>query len=160
MKLNRSLLKAIVVVALAVCTWIFMGSCASMGDKKEAAAEKEVQEQSEEQAAETEATGAGVSEVQHKPGSSTGASEQKSGVPTKTASAKGGLFKNSAASIKEALNSIIPGTLPELNWNRVATIVGGLLSMALIYGLAFTLARLPARRGGATSRKVQSQPSR
>jgi hypothetical protein len=58
-------------------------------------------------------------------------------------------FKRYAAHAKQALERVLPASLPELNWDRIATIVTGILLISMIYGLAFGLGRLPARRRAA-----------
>jgi hypothetical protein len=92
--------------------------------------------------------------VQQTPAAYTGGSGDRaivSGTGTNTGEA---IFPRVAASLFETLDRIVPGTLSELNWNRIATVVVGLLFIAMIYGLAFALGRLPARRRAAASRRA------
>ena len=152
MKPNQSRMITILVVALVVYTGLLLSGCASIGDEKEAGAEMESSGKTEQQSAAGEEAGGSPPELRTESVANTAGSGEKHRVSDDSVDAGGERSTNSAAYLLEALERILPGTLPELNWNRIATVVVGLLIIAMIYGLAFALGRLPARRRSAAGR--------
>ncbi|UCF97610.1 MAG: hypothetical protein JSV89_20925 [Spirochaetaceae bacterium] len=152
MKLNRFIMIAILTVVLAICTGILLSGCASIGDGKDAEPKQETSRQIDNRStAPTQASGSNPA-VQKKPVVYTGGSGEKPHVQAANPSADKEKFMLNATYLKQALDRILPATLPEMNWNRVATVLAGILVISMIYGLAFGLGRLPARRRGAGRR--------
>jgi len=139
-------------VVLAIFIGFLLCSCATTGDGKVAEPDTEAPGQGENQSAAVAEASSGNPEASEEPVVETAGSGEQSQV------AKAGLdsgedpVRQSAAYILQALERILPGKMPELNWNRIATVVVGLLFMAMIYGLAFALGRLPARRRSVAAR--------
>jgi hypothetical protein len=157
MKLKQSLTFTALMIVLATCTIILFSGCASMGKGKDTEPDTETAGQIDKQSTAAEQTGGRSPEVEKQPVAYTGGSAQKQHVQDAGIKAEEDGFQQYAASIKQALDRILPGTLSELNWNRIATILVGLLMLFMIYGLAFTLGRLPARKRGAASPRVGGQ---
>jgi uncharacterized protein YceK len=149
MKLNRSLMMTILIVVLAICTGVLLSGCASTGDGKDADPEMESPERIDTRSTAVEQTSASSPEVRTEPVVSTGGSNEAPHVQKASLKADTDGFKYNAAYLKQALDRILPVTLPQMNWNRIATVLVGMLFILMIYGLAFGLARLPARRRGA-----------
>jgi hypothetical protein len=144
----------VTMLALALCAGICLIGCASIDKRKDADPETETSGKVEQQRTAGNETSGSSPEVQQTPAAYTGGSGDRaivSGTGTNTGEA---IFPRVAASLFETLDRIVPGTLSELNWNRIATVVVGLLFIAMIYGLAFALGRLPARRRAAASRRA------
>jgi uncharacterized protein YceK len=149
MKLNRSLMITILIVVLAICTGILLSGCASIGDGKDAGPKQESSERSGKQSTSVAEASGSSPEVRKDPVVNTSGSGEKAHFQTVGFNADKGMFEHNAAYLKRALDRIRSTTLPDLNWNRIATVLVGLLFISMIYGLAFGLARLPARRRGA-----------
>lgn len=155
MKLNRSLMITVPLVVLAICTGILLSSCASIGDGKDAGPEEESPQRIDNQTTALKESSGSSSEVRKDPvvnTVNTSGSVEKPHAQEASLNADKGVFKNNAMYLKQALDRIFPGTLPELNWNRIGTVLAGLLVISMIYGLAFGLGRLPLRRRGVGRR--------
>ena len=154
MKPKRSLTITVLIVMLAIITGVVLNGCASIGKGKDADPQIESQGPMENQSAAVEQTGATspgarTETVAFKsPAANTGSSNEAANAQARKAGSgtdeEG--FRLNAAYLKQALERILPEKLPELNWTRIATILVGVLFILMIYGLAFGLARLPARR--------------
>jgi uncharacterized protein YceK len=142
----------IFMVALAICTGILMSGCASIGDGKDAGTELESPGRIDNQTTALEETSGSSPEVRKEPVVYTGGSVEKPHVQETSLEAGEDMSKHYASYLKQALDRILPTTLPEMNWNRIATVLAGILMLSMIYGLAFGLARLPLRRPGASRR--------
>lgn len=149
MKLNRSLRIIFLTVVLVLCTGILLNGCASVGKGKEAGPNQESSSQTGNKGTSAAEAGGSSSEAQKNPIVNTGGSGEKGSVQTAGLTADKGIFQRNAAFLKQAMDRIRSTKLPDMNWNRIATVAVGLLMMLMIYGLAFGLARLPARRRGA-----------
>ena len=149
MKHNRSKIATILVIVLVICTGILLNGCASTGGGKNAESKQEptVRSDSENTAA-TEASGSSP-EVQKVHVVNTGFSGEKPPVQAADIDSGKDRFKDYSAYLGEVLERILPASLPDINWNRIATVLTGMLMISMIYGLAFGLARLPLRRQGA-----------
>jgi hypothetical protein len=152
MKLNRSLTVIVLLVVLAACTSVLISGCATTGDGKDAEPETESLGQVDKQSTAAERTSGSNPEVKKQPVAYAGGSEQKQHVQDASIPAEGVGYQQYAASVRQALDRILPEALSGLNWNRIITILVGLLMLSMIYGLAFALGRLPARRRGVGSR--------
>jgi hypothetical protein len=152
MKLNRYRITTIPMVVLAIFIGVLLCSCATTGDGKVAEPDTESPDQTENQSAAVEEASGTNPETLENPVVNTAGSGDTP--PVSKASPKNGEdgIRHSAAYLLQALERILPGPLPDLNWNRFTTVVVGLLIIAMIYGLAFALGRLPARRRGVASR--------
>lgn len=149
MKLNRSLRNTYLTVVLAVCAGILLSGCASIGNGKEAGPNQESSPRIDKQGTSVTEVSGSSSEARKDPVVNTGGSGEKAPVQTAGLTTDKGIIEQNTAFLKQALDRIRSTKLPDLNWNRIATVVVGLLMMLMIYGLAFGLARLPARRRGA-----------
>jgi len=149
MKLNRSLRIIFLAAVIAVCTGILLNGCASIGKGKEDGPSQESSSRVDKQGTSVAEAGGSSSEARKDPVVNTAASGEKAAVQTAGLATDKGIFEQNAAFLKQALERIRSTKLPDLNWNRIATVAVGLLMMLMIYGLAFGLARLPARRRGA-----------
>ncbi len=152
MRLNRSLIVPILVVVIVICAGILLSGCASVADGKDAGAKRESSPGSDNRRTAAKEAGGSSAEVARKPVSYTGGSGEKQRAQAANLKAGKGTFTRNAGYIKQALDRILPATLPEVNWNRIATILTGILVMLMIYGLAFGLGRLSARRRGVGRR--------
>ena len=152
MKLNRSLMITILMVALAICTGILMSGCASIGDGKDAGPEMESPRRIDKLSTALKETSGSSPEVRKEPVVNTGGSVEKPQVQAANLNAGEDMSMHYASYLKQALDRILPTTLPEMNWNRITTVLAGILMLSMIYGLAFGLARLPLRRRGAGRR--------
>ncbi len=152
MKPNRSRITTIPMVILAIFMGVLLCSCATTGDGKVAEPDAESPDQIENQSAAVEEASSNNPETLENPVVNTAGSGDTP--PVQATSLKDGedVIRHSPAYLLQALERILPGPLPELNWNRFTTVVVGLLMIAMIYGLAFALGRLPARRRGVASR--------
>jgi hypothetical protein len=157
MKLNRSSMIAFLVVVPALCTAILLSGCASTGRGKDTAPEQESSQQVEEEssAVETESTAVAEAEdsspeVRQEPVVYTGGAEEKPQAREAAPVSGEDRFQQYATSIKEALDRLLPGVVPEMNWNRIATVLVGMLVLLMIYGLAFWLGRRPLRSRGTS----------
>jgi hypothetical protein len=121
-------------------------SCATTGDGKATEPDTEATEQSENRSTAADQSGGSIPVAETEPAAHGGGSAQKRGVQETGITGKDFGFQQFTASVKQALERFLPEKMPEWNWNRIATIAVGLLFMAMIYGLAFALGRLPARR--------------
>jgi len=146
----------ILMVVLAICTGILLSGCASIGDGKDAGPEMESPQRIDKlNTAPKETSGSCPAEVPKEPVVNTGGSGEDPPVQEASLKADEDMFKHNAAYLKQALGRIFSTTLPEMNWNRIATVLAGILMISMIYGLAFWLGRLPhrgrgdSRRGGA-----------
>lgn len=149
MKQNRSVMITILVIVLVICTGILLNGCASTGGGKDAEPKQEPAGRSDNRnTAATEASGSSP-EVQKVHAVNTGVSGEKPPVQAANIDAGKDRFKDYAAYLGEVLERILPGSLSDMNWNRIATILTGMLMIFMIYGLAFGLGRLPLRRQGA-----------
>ena len=155
MKLNRYLMITMVMVVLAICT--LLSGCASTGKRKEAGAKQESSRQIDNQSTAVEEEIGSSPEVRKEPVVKTGVSGEKPQIQAANLNAGNNIFKHNAMYLKQALDRILPTTLPELNWNRIATVLAGILVILMIYGLAFGLARLPLRGQGAGRRGGSGQ---
>jgi uncharacterized protein YceK len=157
MKVNRSLTLIVLLVVVAMCIGILLSGCASMGKGKDAGPEAESSGQTGKQSAAAQQTSGISPEVRKEPVAYKGGSErQEYGQGAGITAEKDG-FKHYAASVKQALDRILPEKLTELNWNRIGTVLVGLLVLSMIYGLGFALGRLPARKKGAVRRSGAPQ---
>jgi hypothetical protein len=152
MKLKRSLMITILMVVLAICTGILLSGCASIGDGKDAGPKQESPPRIDNQSTSVAEASGSSPEVRKNPVVNTGGSGEKANLQTTSLNADKGTFEHNAAYLKQALDRILSTRLPEMNWNRIATVLVGLLMISMIYGLAFGLARLPARKRGADRR--------
>ena len=151
MKPNRPLMIAILTVVVAVGTCILLNGCASTGDGKTTEPKEESSQQIDKQGSVVEEVSKSSSEARQEPVATTGSSGEKQHGQELGRTADEDLLRSFAASLSQALDRILPGTLSEMNWNRIATILVGILMMAMVYGLAFVLARWPLRKRGAGS---------
>jgi uncharacterized protein YceK len=152
MKLNRSLMITILMVVLAICTGILLSGCASIDNGKDAGQEMESPQRIDNQTTALKETSGSSTEVRKEPVVNTGGSGDKPHVQAANINADEDMFKYNAMYLKQALDRILSTSLPEMNWNRIATVLAGILFMSMIYGLAFGLGRLPARRRSAGRR--------
>jgi len=155
MKLNRYLMITMVMVVLAICT--LLSGCASIGNGKEAGAKQESSQQIDNQSTAVEEEDGTSPEVRKEPVVNTEVSGEKPHIQAANLNADNVMFKHNAIYLKQALDRILSTTLPELNWNRIATVLAGILVILMIYGLAFGLARLPLRGQGAGRRGGSGQ---
>jgi hypothetical protein len=152
MKPNHSRILTVPIIVVALFTVLLLCSCATTGEGKDAEADAEAPGQTENQGTAAAQSSESGPEANNQPVAYTGGVEQKQGVQEAgRADEKAGL-QLYAASVKQALERVLSGKLTELDWNRIATVVVGLLFMAAIYGLAFVLGRLPALRRTVASR--------
>jgi len=152
MKLNRSLMITILMVVLAICAGILLNGCASIGDGKNAGEKPAASRRIENENAAVVETSESSAEVREEPIVNTGVSEKEAFVQEVSLKADETRLQHSAASLKEAIDHLLSTKLPEANWNRIATVLVGILIMSMIYGLAFALGRLPLRGQGAGRR--------
>jgi uncharacterized protein YceK len=152
MKLNRSLMITILMVVLAICTGILLSGCASIGDGKDAGQEIESPRRIDNQTTALKETSGSSPEVRKEPVVNTGGSGEKPHVQEASLKADEDIFKHNATYLKQGLDRILATTLPEMNWNRISTVLAGILMISMIYGLAFGLGRLSLRRRGAGRR--------
>jgi uncharacterized protein YceK len=149
MKLKRSGAIAIFALVLAICTGILLNGCASTGGRKEAGPKQQSSQRSDNQttaAKQTGGSGAVSQQAQAVKASFSGGSRRASAANVETGN---GLLSHYATNLKQGLQRIFPGALPEINWDKVATVLAGIVVISLIYGLGFGIGRLPARRRGA-----------
>ena len=155
MELNRSLMITILLVVLAICTGIVLSGCASIGKGKEdAGPAAESPQRIENQSTAVEETSGSSAEVRMEPVVYTGGSGGKTNVQAVSRNTDKDVFTDGATSLKQALERILPTTLPEMNWNRIGTVLAGILFLSMIYGLAFGIGRLSARRRDAGRRRA------
>lgn len=147
MKLSRSL--PLRILLFVVCTGLLLSGCASTGKGKEDGAEPESEQQAAEQEAAVQESGESTTEAGPQTVAGTRGSGENPQGRTAGAAAEDARFQQYAASVKQALDRILPEQLAEWNWRRISTVVVGLLMMSMIYGTAFALGRLPLRRGRA-----------
>jgi len=152
MKLNRSLMIAILIVVLAICTGILLSGCASVGDGKDAGPEMKSPRRIDKLSTALKETSGSSPEVRKEPVVNTGGSGEKPHAQAANLNADEDMFKHNTTYLMQALDRILPETLLEMNWNRIATVLSGILVISMIYGLAFGLGRLPARRRGTGRR--------
>ena len=155
MKLKLSLTATILTVAVAAGACVFLYGCASTGDATGAAETGETSpgtRVTEEQGSPGEQSSQSNPEARQETAAAAAGSDQIRHVREPGPDAEQDRSRPFAASLSQAVARILPGTLPDLDWNRIATILVGILMMASIYGLAFALARLPGRRRGSGSR--------
>ena len=143
---------AILIVVLAICTGILLSGCASVGDGKDAGPEMKSPRRIDKLSTALKETSGSSPEVRKEPVVNTGGSGEKPQVQEASLNAEKDMFMHNATYLKQALDRILHTTLPEMNWNRIATVLAGILVISLIYGLAFGLGRLPLRRRGSGRR--------
>jgi len=141
---------------LAVCAVILLGGCASTGGGKDAGREPEAPSQVEQPRAARSAAGPSSLEAR-KPPVAAAVSGQKPPAGKAVPKAAAGKAQQPAASAEGGVGRWLADALRNIRWNRVVSVVGGLLAMALIWGLAFWLARLPRRRREVV-RRPRSRP--
>jgi hypothetical protein len=146
MKPNRSHTFRILLVVVTVCIGLLLSGCASTGKGKEDGAEPESEQQAAEQEAAVQESGESTTEAGQQTVVSTGGSRDNPRGRGSGTVAGDGRFQQYTASVKQALDRILPQKLAEWNWRRISTVVVGLLMMSMIYGGAFALGRLPLRR--------------
>jgi len=158
MKPNRSRITIISMAVLALFAGFLLCSCATTGEGKEAEPGGESPGQVEKQ--DTAVGGTGGSSADTSAGSVATTKGSGGNLSVQTSSPGDGesTIRNSAAYLLQTLERILPEKMTELNWNRIATVVVGLLFMGAIYGLALAIGRLPARRRVAGQRGG-SEPS-
>ncbi len=149
MKLNRSIMITILTVVLAICTGILLSGCASIGDGKDAGPKQESSRRIDDRGTALKETSGSSPEVQKVPVVDTGVSGEKPRVQAANLNTDKDMFKHYATYLKRGLERILPGTLPEINWNGIVAALAGILVISIIYGLAFVLGRLPVHRRGA-----------
>jgi hypothetical protein len=143
----------VLMILLALGTGILLSGCASINKRKDAEPETESPGQVEQQSATGEEARGSSPEVLGEPVVYTGSSGVKPYIQSDSRNTDEGSSTHNSAYLLNALDRILHGRLPELNWNRIFTILGGVLVMSMIYGLAFALGRLPARRRSAFHRE-------
>ena len=145
---NRFRIVTIPMVVLAIFVGGLLCSCATTGEGKAAEPDTETEApgQTENQSAAADQSSESSPVVKTEPVAYTGGSAQKQSAQEVGPTGEEEGFQQYTASVKQALERILSGKISEWNWNRIATVVVGLLFMAMIYGLAFALGRLPARR--------------
>jgi hypothetical protein len=148
MKRKRSTMIAIITVVLTICTAILLSGCASTGGGKGAGRKQESALQNDQKTALKE-TGASSSEVQKKPVAYKGASGKTARTQAASLNIAKDRLKHYVTSLKQGLERLLPGTLREIKWNGIIAVLAGIVVISMIYGLAFGLGRLPARRRGA-----------
>jgi hypothetical protein len=146
MKTNRPLTIKIATVALALLTGFILIGCASIGEGKADAQEEESSQQIDEQESAVAESNGSSAEAGQEIAVSAGISGDESQVQEARHKAGESWFQPLTASLAQALGRIFPNTLSGMNWNRIATVLVGLLIMSMIYGLAFAIGRLPLRR--------------
>jgi hypothetical protein len=152
MKLNRTRTIAVLIVVLGICTGILLSGCATIGEGKDAESGTESSKQIDKGSSSVEETGAGSPEVRKTPVAHTNSAGGKQHVQVANQPTDKDMFKQNAMYLKQALDRILPETLSEMNWNRIATVFTGILLIAMIYGLAFGLGRLSHRRRSISRR--------
>jgi hypothetical protein len=138
---------------LVIWTGVLLSGCASLGDGKNAGSETESQGQTDNPGTPLETTSGNNPETRTEPVVNTGGSGEQQPVQAANLNANKDMFKYNAMYLKQALDRILPTTLSEMNWDRITTVLAGLLVISMIYGLAFGLGRLPLRRRGADPRE-------
>jgi hypothetical protein len=133
MKLRRSLLISILMVVLAICTGILLSGCASTGHGKDAEPEMESPRGIDKPSTAFEETSGSSLGVQTEPVVNTGVSGEKPQVQKASLKADEDRSKHNATSLKQGLERILPGSLSELDWNRIVTALGGIVAMSLIW---------------------------
>lgn len=166
MKRNRSFLITILTVVLAMCSGILLNGCASTGGGKDA--ELEMQSPgttgggTEASGLEAQAspridtvtsvvkdTSMGSSPVRKQPVVHTGGSGLSGQEPQAQSAglkADENRLEHLAMYFQQRLERILPKALQDADWNQIASVLGGLVVVSLIWALAFWLARLPRRR--------------
>ena len=132
--------KAFALVITLLLTALPLAGCAATDTTATTPAEQE--------AAAQETSGSSA-RADQKTVAGTGGSVNKPQARTAGAAAGDGRFQQYTASVKQALDRILPQKLAAWNWRRISTVVVGLLMMSVIYGGAFALGRLPLRKGRA-----------
>jgi hypothetical protein len=148
MKLKRSITTTVLLVVLAICVSILLNGCASTGKGKNSEPVTRSSAETGKQSVAAEQSSGISPEVAKEPVAYRGTGPINQSKHVQDAGLKPGKegFKQYAASLRQALYGILPEKLSELNWNRITTILVGLLILFTIYGLAFALGRLPARK--------------
>jgi hypothetical protein len=149
METKRTLSFRILLVVVAVCLGLLLIGCASTGKGKEDGAESE--RQAAEQEAVVQETSGSSAQADQQTVASAGGSKDNPQGRTAGAAAEDGRFQQYTASVKQALDRILPQKLTAWNWRRISTVLVGVLMMSMIYGTAFALGRLPLRKGRAGS---------
>jgi len=158
MEPKRSLMVSVLVVVVAIWAGMLLGGCASTGDPKDAGLGIQSPPPVDEATtAHTDTSGsqpeaqrsAGIPEAPKQPVVKTGSSAEAPHVEEANPGTDETRFGQLAANLGPALQRILPEALRGMNWNRIVTVLGGLVAMALVWGLALWLARLPRRRYGA-----------
>jgi hypothetical protein len=157
MKGNRYRTIAVTIVVLALCTGLILGGCASTGKGKEVVSEEGSPQQATGQTTAAGQTSGSNGQVRTETVAFTGGAAGNASVPGtgETAGQRG--VQRFATSLVQGVERLFSRELPELNWNRIGTILGGIVALSLVYGLAFGLARLPMRGGGAGRASISPQ---
>ncbi|MBN2450587.1 MAG: hypothetical protein JXR77_09365 [Lentisphaeria bacterium] len=162
MKKSRSLMIAVLAVVLAPCTGILLGGCASTGDTNGAGQEMQAPPPSEKPTATLQATSDGNPETRpgarREPGPAKAVPAAKpraeeAGAKASVSAAEGGA-EQPVAYVAQRLQGLLPEWLRDVSWERLTGPIGGTITIALIWGLAFWLGRLPRRRRGAGRARV------
>jgi uncharacterized protein YceK len=148
MKPKRSITTTILLVVLAICVSILLSGCASTGKRKDTEPVTKSSEETGKQGVAAEQSSGVSPEATKEPVAYRGTGAANQAKRVQDAGARPGKegLKQYAASLRQALDGILPEKLSELDWNRITTILVGLLILFTIYGLAFALGRLPARK--------------
>lgn len=164
MKRNRFLMLIWLLVALGLAAAVLLSGCASTGRGKDAEPEAKapIQDPSSQDASSPSITAAAGPAVAQKTASAppartepVAANRGASATPkVQPASSEPGQEAPEplAVRLKQTLARLFPNGLAGSNWNRIVTVVIGIGLMALVWGFAFWLARLPARSKGAVRR--------
>ena len=155
MEPKRSLMVTVLVVVVAIWTGILLGGCASTGDPKDAGLGMQSPPPVDEATIAHKETSGSLPEVQRsgsipevpqQPVVKTGSSGERLHVEEANPRTDENRFGQLAANLGPTLQRILPEALRGLDWNRIVTVLGGIVAMALVWGLALWLARLPRRR--------------
>jgi hypothetical protein len=145
-------MRTVFLIICGILTGILLIGCASINSGKDTESEPESTQRIDNLSTASKDTSGSSSAVRKEPDTSAGGSGGKQIVPATESNVVNNMLKHNAAYLKQALDRILPETMSELNWNRIATVFTGILVIAMIYGLAFGLGRLSIRRRGAASR--------
>jgi hypothetical protein len=162
--IRRSVMIAVLTVLVAASTAILVMGCASLDEKKDAAAGAESGQESSQTTAAV--SGAGGSKAKALPvastaGSPRNATAQQGGSKASGAASSRGKAGGDAGStprtplLKNGVAGLLPKGLLEIDWDRAVPVVGGIIVLSLVWGGAFALARLPGRRRLAARRRSE-----
>jgi hypothetical protein len=170
MKPRQCLMLTILVVVPVLCAGLLLSGCKTTGDaKKDAGTVAESPRGGDNQSAAVQQKSAGSPQVRKEPVAAAGGSGQTRRVaeasPRATSrtqdslSAGGGGLKAYATRLRQAAGRFFSTTLPAMNWNRIGTVLVGIVAMSVVYGLAFALARLRPRKRGGSRLRVVDRPA-